>query len=89
MKQPKPNETPLFQRLLSIATTAERLDCKRGKVYKLIRQGRIKKVYVDDDMRVVEASLEDFISSLPTTRSAPKRNTGRKPKPKLETVAVA
>lgn len=49
--------------LLKVSTVAERLDCHRSHVYKLIEEGKLDKVLIASKrgIRVTLSSLERFI----------------------------
>lgn len=52
------------QRLVRVSQAAEILSLGKTKVYELLAQGRLKRVYIDGAVRVPFDSLQKFLASV-------------------------
>jgi DNA binding domain, excisionase family len=56
------------QLLFSIATVADMLGLGQTKVYRLVKEGKLRAVRLDGVIRIPRDSLEQYINSLPGVR---------------------
>lgn len=59
---PTNDQTKTSERLLSVAETAHRLACSERQVWRLLRNGQLKRIRIGDMTRTTEKSIQDLIS---------------------------